>query len=144
MEATYRIGPSDFFTPGDLKADADTLQSQVVALERQSNGRPGLPIDLVDAWVLFQGDWAAFYYQNFGGWLTNFLTAANNSNRDQLVQFEVRFADIAKRYANAGVEAAGVSVQPKAESGPTGVFQWATFAIVGLIVLVVIVGKAVD
>jgi len=147
MAATgaYRIGSSDFFTPADLKADADTLQSQIDALDAQTNGRPGLPIEVVDAWVLFQGDWSAFYTANFGGFLVNLFTALNDSNRDQLVQFEERFADLVSRFRAAGLEVAGVDVGPKKDGGLFGGGIALDIAIVVgiVIVLIVVVARVV-
>ena len=122
-KATYRIGPADVFTGGDLLADAQTLQTQVVALDAQVEGVSGLSADTVKSWVLFQGDWAAFYASTFNsgqsGDLSNFLTALNDANRDQLIQFENRFADIAAALKQAGVSSVAADVAVSAGAPDT-------------------------
>lgn len=144
--ATYRIGPGDLFLPGDLKADADTLASQMEALDAQTNGAAGLPRDLVNAWVLFQGDWAAFYYAHFDGVLDEWLTAANDSNRDQLLQFETRFQKIVDGFRAAGLAVAGTDVEPVDPEKRPGLLDklglgsgGAAFAIWGAILLIVLI-----
>lgn len=117
--ATYRIGPSDTFTGGDLKADADTLQGQVTDLDNQVEGNENLDSNDVEQWVAWQGKWAAFYTQSFGGVVTNTLTALNDSNRDQLIQFEKDFANFATTFQPQGVTLAGGVVQPSTGSGDT-------------------------
>lgn len=117
--ATYRIGPSDTFTPGDLKADADTLNGQVTDLDNQIEGNENLDASDVEQWVAWQGKWAAFHFQNFGGTVTNLVTALNDGNRDQLIQFEKDFANFATTFAGEGITLAGGVVQPSTGSGDT-------------------------
>jgi len=111
-QATYRIGPDDFFTGDDLNADAQTLEGMVKLLDAKVEGNPDVPKDLVTAWVLFQSQWEGWYYSTFVGssFLGNLWTALNDGNRDQLIQFENRFADLASQLANNGVSAPGVDV----------------------------------
>jgi hypothetical protein len=117
--ATYRIGPSDTFTGGDLKADADTLNGQVEDLDGQTEGNESLQPSDVEQWVSWQGKWAAFYANDFGGTVTNLLTALNDSNRDQLIQYEKDFANFATTFASSGITLAGGVVQPSTGSGDT-------------------------
>ena len=145
MGAAYRIGPNDLFTPGDLQADADTLQSQVDALDAQVNGVAGLPSDAVTGWVIFQGDWGAFYAQSFGGFITNFVTALNDSSRDQLVQFENRFASLVDAFRAGGVSVVGTDVKPKTGQGglfgnlfPPGFSLSGVEVVLGLIVAILV------
>jgi hypothetical protein len=119
--ATYRIGPTDFFTGADLQADAQTLESQVEALDGQVNGNTAPSPDLVTSWVLFEAQWEAWYNSTFvgAGNIKNFLTALNDGNRDQLIQYEQRFADLASQFAGAGVTSAGVDVSVSSGAGDT-------------------------
>lgn len=87
-KATYRIGPSDFFTPGDLSADADTVEGQVSALDRQIEGNEGAGVEFSDQWTAFVTSWRAFYSAHFGGFFSNLFSALNDSNRDDLIRFE--------------------------------------------------------
>lgn len=120
ISATYRIGPSDFFTPGDLAADAKTVDDQVGELDRQIEGNDQVDQTLVDQWTVFHQEWTAFYAAQFGGFFTNLFTALNDSNRDQLIQEETKLAAFAAQFQAAGVAqlAAGV-VQPSTGSGDT-------------------------
>jgi len=101
--ATYRIGPSDFFTPGDLAADARTLNGQINALDDAN--WDSIPDDLFQAWNGFLSEWRTFYSASFGGFFTNLSTALNDGNRDQLIQFETRFATFAAQYQGASGKA---------------------------------------
>lgn len=117
--ATYRIGPSDFFTPGDLKADADTLNGQVDQIDAQVEGSEMVDPQLVDQWTAFHQAWKAFYADQFGGFFRNLLTAINDSNRDQLIQFEATFGNFAQQLATQGATLAGGVVAPSSGSGDT-------------------------
>lgn len=117
--ATYRIGPSDFFTPGDLKADADTLNGQVEDLDNQIEGNESVDSTEVEQWVAFQGRWGAFYTSNFGGFFSSLLTSLNDANRDQLIQYEKDFGNFAAAFAPSGVALAGGLVQPSTGSKDT-------------------------
>lgn len=117
--ATYLIGPSDTFTPGDLKQDADTLNGQVEDLDGQTEGNENLDPTSVSQWVAWQGKWAAFYANDFGGTVTNLLTALDDSNRDQLIQYEKDFANFATTFSSAGIALAGGVVQPSTGAGDT-------------------------
>ena len=119
--ATYRIGPSDLFTGADLQADAQTLEGQVQALDSQVEGNQAAGADLVTAWVMFQAQWEGWYTSTFvgAGNIQNFLTALNDGNRDQLIQYEQRFADLASQFANAGITSAGVDVSVSSGAGDT-------------------------
>lgn len=117
---TYRIGPSDFFTPGDLKADADTLNTQVDELDAQVEGNEAIDSTLMDQWTAFHQAWKAFYSSQFGGFFTNLLTALNDSNRDQLIQYEKTFANFATQLQQQGAaQIAGGVVEPSSGSGDT-------------------------
>jgi hypothetical protein len=99
--ATYRIGPSDFFLPGDLAADANTVDLQVTALDAELTALDGVPVAFHDAWTAYEGQWRAFYADHFGGFFSNFLSALNNSNRDDLIRYEnqlATFQDQAKAF----------------------------------------------
>jgi hypothetical protein len=90
--ATYRIGPSDVFSPGDLSADADTVDGQVKALDGELAGNEHAPVDFVDQWTAWENQWRAFYTAHFGGFFTNFFSALNDSNRDDLIRYENQLA----------------------------------------------------
>ena len=117
--ATYRIGPSDFFTPGDLKADADTLNGQVSDLDGQVEGNEDIDQDDTDAWTSWKAQWDAFYKSDFGGFFSSLLTALNDSNRDQLIQFETKFSTFASQFSSSGASVAGGVVQPSTGSKDT-------------------------
>lgn len=116
MGATYRIGPADHFTGGDLKGDAVTLNSQVQATDdvigNVPQGDNRLSEGLFQAWATFTAIWNPYFadtYQNSSGF-DNFLTALNDGNRDQLVQFENRFADLYQQFKSAGITSPAVDV----------------------------------
>ena len=67
------------------------------ALDNQDWGRPSQ--GLFDGWNAFLSEWRGFYKGTFGG-LFNF-SAWNDSNRDQLIQFEQRFGEFANEYQAA-------------------------------------------
>ena len=99
ITSSYRIGPSDLFTPGDLEADANTLNDQINRLNNANWDKPTQ--GLFDAFQSFLSEWRGFYSQGFG-----LFTALNDANRDQLVQFETRFQGYVGQYQ----EQSGVSV----------------------------------
>ncbi len=92
----YRIGPSDFFTPGDLQSDARTLNDAVNRLDDADWTKPSQA--LFDAWTSFIPEWRGFYTGNFLGWTDAFLASLNDSTRDQLIQFETRFLGFVTDY----------------------------------------------
>ena len=155
--ATYRIGPSDFFTPGDLKSDADTLDGQVSDLDQQIEGNESIETTASDQWTAWIARWKAFYGSNFGGFFTNLFTSLNDANRDQLIQFEKEFANLATSFATQGAQLAAGVVQPSTGSGdtigaqasqqvkdlPTGVLPSTTSIIIilGLIVVALFIFK---
>lgn len=116
MSATYRIGPNDFFTGGDLKADATTLNSQVSALSRVIQDIPQdqdpLGSDLETSWASFESMWDSYFQNTYAdaSAFDNFLTALNDGNRDQLIQYENRFADLAEKIKAKGIDSAAVNV----------------------------------
>jgi hypothetical protein len=106
---TYRIGPApDVFTSDDLAADANTLNSQINELDDADWSKP--PQDLFDGWNSFVDEWRGFYRSTF----FNFFGAAwNDSNRDQLIQFETRFGTFAEQYkAASGNQLPGGVIAP--------------------------------
>lgn len=109
--ATYRIGPGDFFTPSDLAADADTLNSQVNALDDSLNGNETAPTSWWDQWNVFVSRWRGFYTSNFGGFWSNLSTALNNDNRDQLVSYERQFQTWADQARGYGASIGGGVIQ---------------------------------
>jgi hypothetical protein len=113
--ATYRIGPSDFFTAGDLAADAETLQLQIEELDARLDGAP---LDFTDQWTHFETSWRTFYESHFGGFFSNLLTAFNDANRDQLISFERQFADFQTEAKGFGAELIA-PVGPSAGAGDT-------------------------
>jgi hypothetical protein len=117
--ATYRVGPSDFFTPGDLASDASTLNDQVTALDAQVEGNDQIDSTALDQWTAFLGTWKAFYASEFGGFFTNLFTALNDANRDQLIQYETTFGNFATQFASAGAQLAGGVVAPSSGSKDT-------------------------
>jgi hypothetical protein len=115
--ATYRIGPDDFFTGGDLRADAYTLNSMVQAVEQVVGDVPAhdprLSEDLFTAWAMFTAQWNPSFAADWdnAGSASTFLLALNDGNRDQLIQFESRFADIYSKLKAAGIESSYVNVE---------------------------------
>ncbi len=99
--ATYRIGPSDFFTPNDLAADAETLQAQILALDPLIVD--AAPMEFFDQWTHFETAWRTFYEQHFGGFVSNLLTAFNDANRDDLIRYETQFASFEQQAKEFGV-----------------------------------------
>lgn len=120
--ALYRIGPDDFFTGGDLRSDAETLDGMVDALSK-SFGEAGASTragrDLADSWITFYLDWKEYYQREFSPWSSDLLTALNDANRDQLIQWESRFADMAGLLKAKDVSSAYVNVQLSAGAPDT-------------------------
>jgi hypothetical protein len=114
--AQYRIGPSDTFTPGDLAADADTLDGQISVLDLASDGNEGVTEQLFTTWDLWKLKFRAWKADNFGGFLSDLTTALNDSNRDQLVAYENEFVNFAQQFQAAGVQIPGSIVQPSSGS----------------------------
>lgn len=123
--ATYRIGRTDLFTGGDLFADAKTLNAQVQGLDRLISGLPnsdarGGP-DLLDSWYSFTAQFNPYFRDTWqdNGTVSNFLEALNDANRDQLIQWEERFADLAAQFKAAGISSASVDVAVSLGAGDT-------------------------
>jgi len=114
--STYRIGPNDFFTGSDLKADAVTLNSQVSGMSRVIQDLPQnsdvLGADLETTWASFESQWDSYFQNTYAtsNAFDNFLTALNDGNRDQLIQYESRFADLHEQIKAKGVDSAAVNV----------------------------------
>lgn len=104
MPSTYRVGPSDFFTSGDLSADAQTVQSQVQILDSQLTGNELVPVDFADQWTSFERQWGAFYADHFSGFFSTLLTAFNDANRDDLIRYESQLAAFQERAAAFGAQ----------------------------------------
>jgi hypothetical protein len=117
--ATYRIGPSDFFTPGDLAADADTLNEQIHALDDALNGNEAAPQDWWDRFQAFMATWKKFYSSTFGSYFADVLASLNDGNRDQLISFENQFAAWAQQAAGYGAGLPGPTIAPSDGSGDT-------------------------
>lgn len=112
--ATYRIGPADFFIGADLKADAETLDAQVEGLAKvvDATSVDDIGEDLKSSWNTFYAAWFNYFqdtYKNQSGFEA-FLNALNDGNRDQLIQYEERFADLHSKLAAKGVDSAAVNV----------------------------------
>lgn len=117
--ATYRIGPSDFFTPGDLQADADTLNSQVQTLDLVLDGNEAAPQTWWDAWQAWMSEWKKFYSSTFGGFFGALFASFNDANRDQLISFENQFAAWAQQAAGYGAALPGPTLEPSQGSHDT-------------------------
>jgi hypothetical protein len=115
--ATYRIGPSDFFTPGDLQADAQTLDAQVSQLDQQilANTSP----DFSGSWEAWVSGWRSFYGDHFGGYFSSFLSSWNDSNRDALISYENQFSTWSQQAQQQGAQSYGPTIQPSTGSGDT-------------------------
>ncbi len=90
----YIIGSTGLFTSDDLATDAKTLDGQIQTLDNADWSAP--PQDLFDAWFAFVAEWRGWYSSTFDYVLIG--PAWNDANRDQLIQFEQRFASFAGRY----------------------------------------------
>lgn len=98
----YRIGPSDFFTGGDLEADASTLDAQVATLDAELEGNESIGQDFQDQWTVWKASWAIFYDDHFGGFFSSFVSALNNSNRDDLIRYENQFSEFERSARELG------------------------------------------
>lgn len=102
-DATYRAPRVGIFSPADLRADADTLHGQVLAMDNALSAHGGQVSDVGVAFLNFENEWNKFYADLGSGILGDFGAALDNGNRDQLVQMEDRFADLAGKLAAEGV-----------------------------------------
>lgn len=100
---SYRAPRVGVFTSTDLRADADTLHGQVLAVDDALSAHGGQVSDTGTAFLNFENEWNTFYANVFDGLLGSFGAALDNGNRDQLVQFEDRFANLATKLAGEGV-----------------------------------------
>lgn len=91
MAAVYRVGRSDFFSPGDLQADAETLNRQILTTDNLLEDDHAVPTAEFDAWNGFYAEWLHFFKDHFVGYFDTLLSSLNDSNRDQLVAMEERF-----------------------------------------------------
>lgn len=117
--ATYRVGRSDFFTPGDLDADAQTVNAQVDAFDNAMDGNTISPQDWFDAWNVWLAQWRYFFKDKFsGGYLSDIATALNDSNRDDLVRYETQLEEWIKQGTDYGIGLPpGSRVTPSSGSG---------------------------
>jgi hypothetical protein len=120
-QATYRIGPSDApVLPSDLLADAATLNGQMNELD--GTDFANVSQATFDAWNAFLQEWRAFYSGTLGkgSWFSALAADLNDSNRDQLIQFENRFATFANQIqAQSGQQLPGGVVAASSGSGDT-------------------------
>jgi hypothetical protein len=116
MAATYRIGPSDTFTSGDLEADAKTLDGQTKILDDADWTAPSE--GLFDSWWAFLSEWKTWHTDTF---TTNWVGAGwNDANRDQLIQYERRFVEFVGKWQNeTGQQFPAPLIQPSEGSGDT-------------------------
>jgi hypothetical protein len=117
--ATYRIGPSDFFTPGDLQADADTLDGQIATLDTALDGNEAAPQDWWDAFQAWRAAWKKFYSSTFGGFFGTLFASFNDANRDQLISFENQFVEWVHQAAAYGAAMPGTTIEPSQGSHDT-------------------------
>jgi hypothetical protein len=135
-DANYRTPRVGLFTPADLRADADALHGQVLALDAALSAHGGQVSDAGIAFLGFENEWNAFYANAFDGILGNFGAALDNGNRDQLIQFEDRFAVLAAKLADEGVTIAEAIIRPldKAPSLLEAAIPWVKWiAIIGAV-----------
>ena len=116
--ATYRIGPSDFFTPGDLRADAATLDSQVQGLDAVL-ATGNVPPDFHDSWLSWVTRWNTFRADHFDGFFAGFFAALNDSNRDELISYENQFQQWRSQAAGFGQTPPGPDIEPSEGAGDT-------------------------
>jgi hypothetical protein len=104
------------FTGGDLYADAKTLNAQVQGFDRLIESLPNsdkrASDDLLQSWYSFTAQFNPYFRDTWqdNGTLANFLEALNNSNRDQLIQWETRFADLVAQFKAVGISSTSVDV----------------------------------
>lgn len=112
--AQYRVGPSDFFTPGDLEADGDTLNNQVSILDNILSGDQAGKVtqDYWDQFQLWLSSWKSFYSSNLSSYLGAAEASLNDGNRDQLISFETQFGDWANQAKSQGVTLPGSIIVP--------------------------------
>jgi hypothetical protein len=115
--ATYRIGPSDFFTPGDLEADADLVDQQATQLDGQIMARGN--DQLTGAWEAWLSGWRSFYGSTFGGYLSSLFASFNDGNRDALISYENQLSSWQQQAAAQGVSVIGAQVQASTGSKDT-------------------------
>lgn len=142
---TYRVGRSDFFTPGDLKADADALNAQVHALDDALQAPSSAPDSWFDSWNGWYAGWWSFYKSTFeGGYLSNLAAALNDSNRDELVSHEQQFETWAKQAADYGVQLPdGGRTAPSSGSGDSLSNHLAGLGLPSLQTIGILIGIAV-
>jgi hypothetical protein len=148
--ATYLVGPSDFFTPGDLEADAATLNGQVSSLDAQIEGNEAVPQTFVDQWTSFEAAWGSFYSSSFSGYLSSLVSALNDSNRDALISYENQFAAFAAQASSFGATLVApvapsngsgdtIAKQLSAQTGGLSLPSLTSIAVVAVAVIVILV-----
>lgn len=112
------LAPKGFFTPGDVKNEAELLRTAKTALGKSVSYRlDAMPPDLVDAWTAFVEDERLFYGRSQSFFY--FVDFADNASRDQVLALESRFNDLKARIAlvpaddpSSGNSAASLEAQP--------------------------------
>jgi hypothetical protein len=117
------LAPSGFFTPGDVKNEAELLHTATLAVGRDLLFRiEAASQDLLAAWNAFVSDEKDFYGRSQSFFY--FLDFADNATRDQVLALETRFNDLKSQIgklqadASSGDTSATIEAEP-AFSDPT-------------------------
>ena len=108
----YRVGASDFFFPGDLKADADTLDAQIMTLDDSTTANPLIAGDWLDSWLAWMNGWKRF-------WVDVGFFSITNGTRDQLISYESQFAAWYQQAQQQGASTPGPLIEPSDGTGAT-------------------------
>jgi hypothetical protein len=121
-------------TPGDTRAEEDSVNTAVQTLDDDITASPGTPTAFVQAWGGWKAEWDGFYKDQGGvvGWFGRFLTGSPYSKtldyREQLKSWRAKFEAL-------GGQASGPGLVDKPVSPPSdlaNIIKWATIAAVVL------------
>jgi hypothetical protein len=106
-----------YFTPSALLDEATALDSAVRLLGATAfNDNANVDADTLAAWNAFVGVWRSFWAEcnAWDGWVFR----AENSTRDELLDYEGQFVSFKGQFANAGTDTSDVP-DPTAEGSRT-------------------------
>jgi len=112
MAAAGDIDLGIFSSPGELKAAADRINSEVEGLDDAIDGNEDIPQATWDAWSSFWSRWKAFYNENFSSPVWSWLTSRTGSLSDQLESWTADAKNFATQFQKYGVEVPGGVLSP--------------------------------
>jgi hypothetical protein len=124
--------PDGWITPGDTRAEEDSVNSAVLQLD--ADMRASASVSLLQAWTVFRAEWGAWYASQGGlfGWLSRFATA---TPYEKALDYRRQLTAWRGKYMAEGGSPSGpglVDKPPPAKSEVTSALRWAAIAAIAL------------